>query len=221
MKLIEHFILLKDYYSSIHKDEDLLVSKKDFTHVLDCTDRNINLILKKLTEGNYIIWNAGLGRGNLSTMRFLLSMEEAAAMYLDSLVKDEQYSHALEFIRTASLSKATNADLLLISVIFSDVEYSLYTFFKTEFGFLRPYLNAEQKAFIDHCLENAQQARDKESKRKYLYLIEEYLKENLFILFTYHVENEVAYHEVIEGLELNSYGWADFKNIWIDPLPSG
>ncbi|MBB6451681.1 MarR-like DNA-binding transcriptional regulator SgrR of sgrS sRNA [Salirhabdus euzebyi] len=112
------------------------------------------------------------------------------------------------------------ADMILFSVIFSDEEYSLYSYFKAEFGFLRPCLNDEQKGIIDHFLEAFHLTRNKEKRKQILQMIEGYLRENLFILFTYHVENVISYNEFIDGIELNSSGWVDFKNMWVDPLKS-
>ncbi|WP_226665516.1 ABC transporter substrate-binding protein [Metabacillus litoralis] len=111
-----------------------------------------------------------------------------------------------------------DADILLYSSILSkDIELSLYTLFKSENSFIRPYLTKESCQSIDDKLEKFSQSEDSAERNQTLLQIEKFLKDQFSILFLYHSTNTLNYKSHVRGMQVNSFGLIDFRKIWIEP----
>ncbi|RDI45439.1 ABC transporter substrate-binding protein [Falsibacillus pallidus] len=74
------------------------VRMDEIAHVLDCTIRNAQLLIKKLVELQYIEWIPGKGRGNQSKICFIKPLEELKFEKAKELVKQGKISAALQMM---------------------------------------------------------------------------------------------------------------------------
>jgi len=57
-------------------NEDVPVTVEEIAGYLFCTERNVKILIHKMSDSGWIVWTPGRGRGNRSTIRFLASVEE-------------------------------------------------------------------------------------------------------------------------------------------------
>ncbi len=111
------------------------------------------------------------------------------------------------------------ADLLLMGEILEvNIELSLLNLYKHESSFLRRMLHDTHRIVIDSYIAQFMKEVDKEKRLEIILKIEAYLKESTLILFNYHVKKKINYNPVLKGISWNSFGWADFRRLWIKPL---
>lgn len=108
-----------------------------------------------------------------------------------------------------------DADLLIMGEILEvDIELSLVKIYKHGSSFVRRFLNSEQILVIDKLITDFLNEINKDKRLDIILMIEEYLKEDLLLLFNYHIANQVNYHPALSGITLDSFGWADFRRLW-------
>lgn len=108
---------LVEYYHRIHTElerpgGDITVTLEELAGLLYCSERNVKLILKKMSEQGWIAWTPGRGRGNRSTLRLLtpsglLLMEEAKQYVRDGNVKS-----AMELINLRGFPQTLKEEFL-------------------------------------------------------------------------------------------------------------
>ncbi len=129
-------------------------------------------------------------------------------LFLHPFSTKDYYQHNIE----------QEADLALIGEIFEeDIELSLVKLYKQENSFLRRLINAQHVKVIDYHFDHFLQEPNKEKRIKTILQIEKYIKEELLILFMYHVEKDIKYHPALKGIRLDSLGWLDFRRLWNKP----
>ncbi|BFT72523.1 ABC transporter substrate-binding protein [Paenibacillus sp. P36] len=91
MKSTQHYLnILLSLPPHLDKGETVSITTRELTKVLNCTPRNVKLILHKLLEEGFIKWQAGIGRGNSSQMTLLRDLGDVAEEYFhDQLAKDK------------------------------------------------------------------------------------------------------------------------------------
>lgn len=99
-----------DYYITLHLEHPeqasgtaAEVSASQLETLFFCTKRNVNLLLKRMSEENWLTWIPGRGRGNRSRVLFHYSLEEAVDAYFSKLLAKNQITDAAEFINRPSL----------------------------------------------------------------------------------------------------------------------
>lgn len=81
MKIRRHFFMLRESYPQAADGVPIEVTTAELAEKLDCTHRNMVLLLKRMVQEKWIQWDARRGRGNRSLLTF--------AQPLDSLMLDE------------------------------------------------------------------------------------------------------------------------------------
>lgn len=76
MKLIEHYLHLFAKFSNCVAFQELKLTRTEISMELHCSERNVTNILNKMADKTWIIRNKGEGRGNATTIIFLLTIEE-------------------------------------------------------------------------------------------------------------------------------------------------
>ncbi|MEW9698366.1 ABC transporter substrate-binding protein [Paenibacillus sp. SI8] len=57
-------------------NKDIPVTIEEIAGYLFCTERNVKILIRKMSDMGWIVWTPGRGRGNRSAIRFLASAEE-------------------------------------------------------------------------------------------------------------------------------------------------
>lgn len=75
-------------------------SLEQVAEALFCTVRNAKLVLRKLADEGLISWQAGRGRGNLSTIAFLADREALLRDVLRAYVEAGEFNKAIQMLQT-------------------------------------------------------------------------------------------------------------------------
>ncbi|WP_442598361.1 ABC transporter substrate-binding protein [Neobacillus sp. D3-1R] len=70
MNIEQYYLTLRKHFRHIPEGESYPVRIDDITEILDCTRRNTQLVLNRMSEQNWILWQPGRGRGNPSQLTF-------------------------------------------------------------------------------------------------------------------------------------------------------
>lgn len=85
-----------------HFDEDegvpIPITLDKVSNLLLCSKRNVNFVLKRLVEKNWVTWQPGRGRGNSSVIVFHLSIQDMYMEVAKDKVKNDDISGSLRII---------------------------------------------------------------------------------------------------------------------------
>lgn len=82
--------------------------------ILCCTPRNVKFILRKLEEQGFIHWQPGRGRGNISQLTFLRTIEEVLEDSFQELINKGKIKEAIELLSRGQVSDPLKERLLLV-----------------------------------------------------------------------------------------------------------
>jgi SgrR family transcriptional regulator len=85
--LDQYFLMMRKVFPQPAEQEFFAVTLSELADVFHCTGRNVNLILRKMEELNWIEWNPGRGRGNRSQLAFQIPAEELVMQSAKELVQ--------------------------------------------------------------------------------------------------------------------------------------
>jgi SgrR family transcriptional regulator len=100
MKMANHYIRLREH---LHLDAETLITLDELALILDCTHRNVVLILKRMTELKWLQWSPKRGRGNKSTLIFNTRTEDLILEIARDFVEKKDLQSALEYINRPSV----------------------------------------------------------------------------------------------------------------------
>lgn len=103
MKLGNHYIRLREHYSNAGEVTEVNVTVDELAEVLDCTHRNVLLLLNRMSKINWIQWNPKRGRGNRSRLVFLIPTEQLILELAKNLVEKKDLRGALEQMNMPSI----------------------------------------------------------------------------------------------------------------------
>ncbi|MBD2869959.1 SgrR family transcriptional regulator [Paenibacillus arenilitoris] len=109
-----------------------------------------------------------------------------------------------------------SVDLLLYCVVFAEDEVCLIELYEQNGNFLREHLDPGLRAWVKEKIDAALACRSAEDRREQLAIIENKLRDETHILFLVHKKLNTFYNPNIKGVGVNSLGWIDFKDIWLD-----
>jgi SgrR family transcriptional regulator len=101
MKLHNQFLRLHSHYGSA---KDIQVTLDELAITLDCTHRSASTIIRKMVEHGWVLWLSQRGRGNRSTLQFLIEPEEIAAQSMMQAISRQDLKHAIDQIRVHARS---------------------------------------------------------------------------------------------------------------------
>jgi SgrR family transcriptional regulator len=101
MKLGKHYIRLREHFSE--SGTEVSVTVEELSDILDCTHRNVLLLLNRMSEVNWLQWNPKSGRGNRSKLVFLVPTEQLILELAKSLVEQKDLRGALEQMNVPSI----------------------------------------------------------------------------------------------------------------------
>ncbi|MDH6371629.1 SgrR family transcriptional regulator [Paenibacillus sp. PastF-3] len=100
--------------SSIDIGEGNPVTIDRLASILCCTPRNVKFILRKLEEQGFIHWQPGRGRGNISQLTFLRTIEEVLEDSFQELVNKGKLKEAIELLSRGQVSDTLKERLLMV-----------------------------------------------------------------------------------------------------------
>ena len=71
MQLLTHFLELRAGFEHGVEHEPQPITLEELAERLYCSTRNVKILLKKMSDQNWISWKPGRGRGNISELTFL------------------------------------------------------------------------------------------------------------------------------------------------------
>ncbi|MBH5319939.1 SgrR family transcriptional regulator [Paenibacillus sp. GSMTC-2017] len=99
MKIRRHYFMLRRSYPHITDGVSLDVTTSELAETLDCTHRNMVLLLKRMVQEGWIEWSPKRGRGNRSTLTFLAPVEKLILDEAKELVLRGDLQPALTMIQ--------------------------------------------------------------------------------------------------------------------------
>ncbi|MCR2805560.1 ABC transporter substrate-binding protein [Paenibacillus soyae] len=109
-----------------------------------------------------------------------------------------------------------NADCLLYCVVFAEDEVCMIELFEQTGNFLREHLSSELLEWVEKKIDLALGIKDPEQRWFEWMDIERKLKEETHVIFLLHKKLNTFYNPHIKGVGVNSLGWIDFKDIWLE-----
>ncbi|SFJ12388.1 DNA-binding transcriptional regulator SgrR of sgrS sRNA, contains a MarR-type HTH domain and a solute-binding domain [Paenibacillus sp. UNC496MF] len=107
-------------------------------------------------------------------------------------------------------------DALLYCVVFDEDDVSLIELYAQHGNFMREHLDGELLAWTEERIDAALGRRRPEDRARGLAEIERRLREEARVLFLTHKKQNTFYNPHIKGVGLNSLGWIEFKDVWLD-----
>ncbi|MBW7453784.1 ABC transporter substrate-binding protein [Paenibacillus sepulcri] len=98
MILQQQYLKIRQLHLNEMRGTSFEITLQELTDVLECSGRNVNLILRKMEEQQWIEWVAGRGRGNRSQMTFLVSQESIVLQIAQQYVEKGDLKQAFAFL---------------------------------------------------------------------------------------------------------------------------
>ncbi|MFD2213292.1 ABC transporter substrate-binding protein [Metabacillus endolithicus] len=96
-------------------------------------------------------------------------------------------------------------------------ELSLYMMYSSDNSVLRMALDSKTKQHIDIELNYLISLDDLNKRSDGFHNIEDWLREEAYIIQTYHTIEEQNYHKALNGIEVSGYGMPDLRSLWVKP----
>lgn len=106
MKLARHYVRLREHYVHAREEQPVSVTLDELAAALDCTHRNVVLLLGRMQEAGWLAWQPKRGRGSRSTLVFAMPKDELLLATAQSLVERKDLRGALEQMNMATLPDA-------------------------------------------------------------------------------------------------------------------
>ncbi|KQX69062.1 MULTISPECIES: ABC transporter substrate-binding protein [unclassified Paenibacillus] len=101
MKIRKHYLTLRRSFPQDHEEHPLEITLEELALHLDCTHRNMVLLLKRMQQEKWLTWLPKKGRGNRSTLIFHARKEDMLLEEAKELVAKQDLHSALELLQAA------------------------------------------------------------------------------------------------------------------------
>ncbi|KIL39085.1 hypothetical protein SD70_22470 [Gordoniibacillus kamchatkensis] len=98
MQLTNYYLQLRTSFGRDVEGEPQRVTLEELAALLFCTTRNVKLLLKKMSDLGWIVWEPGRGRGNASLLTFLVPAGEIISKEAVELAQKGDFKSAMELI---------------------------------------------------------------------------------------------------------------------------
>ncbi|MFD0588952.1 ABC transporter substrate-binding protein [Paenibacillus sp. GCM10027627] len=99
MKVRRHYFLLREAYPEARNGEPIEVTTSELAETLDCTQRNMVLLLRRMEQEGWIVWTPKRGRGNRSLLLFKEPLESLLLEEAEELALRGNLQAALELLQ--------------------------------------------------------------------------------------------------------------------------
>ncbi|MFC5448454.1 ABC transporter substrate-binding protein [Paenibacillus aestuarii] len=104
MKIRKHYLALRRCFPQLTEDVPLETTLDELSQLLDCTHRNMVLLLKRMQQEGWLSWVPKKGRGNRSTLLFTARQEHILMLEAQEMVHKQNLRSALELLQTYEAS---------------------------------------------------------------------------------------------------------------------
>lgn len=98
MQLTNYYLQLRTSFQPDVEGKPQRVTLEELAALLFCTTRNVKLLLKKMCDFGWIVWEPGRGRGNASVLTFLVPAGEIISKEAVELAQKGDFRGAMELI---------------------------------------------------------------------------------------------------------------------------
>jgi MarR-like DNA-binding transcriptional regulator SgrR of sgrS sRNA len=98
MILEQYYLKIKQLHPNEIQGASFEITLQELTDLFECSSRNVNLILRKMEEQQWIEWVAGRGRGNRSQMTLLVSQESLVLQIAQEMVEKGDLKQAFSYL---------------------------------------------------------------------------------------------------------------------------
>ncbi|WP_028610807.1 SgrR family transcriptional regulator [Paenibacillus harenae] len=109
-----------------------------------------------------------------------------------------------------------NADCLIYCVVFAEDEVCLIEMYEQTGNFLREHMDPRLLDWVKQKIDAALACQRAEDRWELLFDIENKIRDETHVIFLLHKKLNTFYNPNIKGVGVNSLGWIDFKDIWLD-----
>ncbi|MBB3153754.1 MarR-like DNA-binding transcriptional regulator SgrR of sgrS sRNA [Paenibacillus endophyticus] len=109
-----------------------------------------------------------------------------------------------------------NADCLLYCVVFAEDEVCFIELYEQTGNFLRTHLDPKISGWVKNTIDDALASKEYVNLWQRLLSIEAKLKQEHMVIFLLHKKLNTYYNPNIKGVGVNSLGWIDLKDIWLE-----
>ncbi|OPH54693.1 hypothetical protein BC351_31265 [Paenibacillus ferrarius] len=106
MQLLSHFLELRAGFEHGVEQVPQPITLDELADRLYCSTRNVKLLLRKMSDQNWISWKPGRGRGNVSELTFLVSAEDMISKQAMALASQGDYKGTIELIHQLGRGEA-------------------------------------------------------------------------------------------------------------------
>lgn len=114
-----------------------------------------------------------------------------------------------------------SADCILYGLVFTEDEVCEIEGYHQTGGIMREYLHPEMLEWVEGQVNLVLASERREERLELLKEIEKRFYDEAHVLFLLHKKLNTYVHPNVKGVGLNSLGWMDFKDIWLETRASG
>lgn len=154
-----------------------------------------------------------------STLRLAVhEKHETDARWIESRLS--QWGIRIEVVLAETcIENVADADFILYGIVLAEDEVCEIEAYEHAASMLQLYLDPGRLDWIRGHIDAALEAEIEEQRRQTLREIEEQLREEASVIFLYHRKLNTFLHPSVRGvISLNSLGWIDFKDVWMEQL---
>ncbi|WP_219837355.1 ABC transporter substrate-binding protein [Paenibacillus sp. R14(2021)] len=100
MKMRQHYLALRKIYPHVQEREKLEVTTQELSEALDCTHRNMVLLLQRMQREQWLSWEPKRGRGNRSELQFLMPPDELILAEAREVAERHDLQRAVSYVQT-------------------------------------------------------------------------------------------------------------------------
>ncbi|WP_177186437.1 ABC transporter substrate-binding protein [Paenibacillus sp. CF384] len=100
MKMRQHYIALRGALPQLQEHEPYEVTTLELAAALDCTHRNMVLLLQRMQREGWLSWEPRRGRGNRSVLHFLAKKEELVLQEAQEIAQKQDLQMAISYLQT-------------------------------------------------------------------------------------------------------------------------
>jgi SgrR family transcriptional regulator len=101
MKIRKHYLTLRRSFPHVHEESPIETTLEELAAHLDCTHRNMVLLLKRMQQEQWLTWLPKKGRSNRSTLIFNRRKDDILLEEAKELVAKQDLRSALELLQTS------------------------------------------------------------------------------------------------------------------------
>ncbi|MDP4097964.1 SgrR family transcriptional regulator [Paenibacillus sp. P96] len=110
----------------------------------------------------------------------------------------------------------SDADFCISGLVFPEDEVCEIEAYQHRDCIMHSYFDEERKQWITGRIDEAVAAESADRRRKYLKEIEDHVRDEATVIFLHHRRVSTLMHPSVRGVSLNSLGWIDFQNVWLE-----